>query len=302
MWTEAPALIVLLLGVTLACGQSRAPDKKSEGTPKAPAKSALEEALSEALKNNPDLRVASAKLQEAEAELFRARLRVVQNVVAQQRAAEQARAAVKLASQELERMSRNKGAIPEVALRRAEAKLAEAKAALAGAESELAYLLGKAPRAGEKVKAGELLQLHWSYRRFNLAHRARVLGQKFESPPAPVKGAMADKVRKALDRKVNYKFESLRLDEVVKAFQKDNPGIHFQLVFPKDSSERVTATLTDVPFRAALQLLADSVPDYRIAVRDYGLLIAPKDKLPPGAVLLDDFGKGEAKADKKPAK
>src|SRR5437588_11514314 len=41
----------------------------------------LEEALASALKNNPDIRVAESKVQEAEAELNRSRLQVTQKVV-----------------------------------------------------------------------------------------------------------------------------------------------------------------------------------------------------------------------------
>ena len=39
-------------------------------------------------------------------------------------------------------------------------------------------------------------------------------------------------------------------------------------------------------------------PDCRVAVRDYGLVIAPKDALPPGAWPLHDFWKRD-KADEK---
>src|SRR5690348_16019153 len=50
--------------------------------PKAqPKKSKLEEMLAEALKNNPDIRVAVAKVAEADAELNRTRLQVMQKVV-----------------------------------------------------------------------------------------------------------------------------------------------------------------------------------------------------------------------------
>jgi hypothetical protein len=314
-WIETAALALLLVVAVLARAQS-GPGKKASPPGKTPAKSvleqalaevkkpattrsALEEALSEALKNNPDLRVASARMQEAEAVLFRTRLLVVQKVVAQQRAVEGGQAAVKLAAADLARVAalRKTSAATERDLRQTEAKLAEAKAALANAQGELAYLLGRGPRAGEKVKSGELLQTY--YRRLSLTRRARSHEEK-AARAAPVKGAMADKIRKALDRRVSYTFGGASPGEVIKAFQKDNPGIHFQ-VHPGTAGERVTATLKDVPFRAALELLEDSLVGCRFVVRAYGLLIVPRDKVPSGAVLLEDLDKGPAPADK-PAK
>src|SRR5262245_44326019 len=56
-----------------AKAESAAP-KKAEGTP------SLEEMLAAALKNNPDIRVAEAKVREAEAELKRIQLQVSQKV------------------------------------------------------------------------------------------------------------------------------------------------------------------------------------------------------------------------------
>ena len=101
---EMGALAALLLGGALACAQSGAPLVKVEDKPKevkvedkpkeAPAKSKLEEMLQQALQNNPDLRVAAAKVGEAEAKLNRARLLVVQKIGAAYQAVEAQKAAV----------------------------------------------------------------------------------------------------------------------------------------------------------------------------------------------------------------
>ena len=81
---EIEALAALLLGVGLAlCQQPDIPaafaDKPSEAKNK-PAKSRLEEMLEKALRDNPDLRLAVARVAEADAELNRVRLHVVQKV------------------------------------------------------------------------------------------------------------------------------------------------------------------------------------------------------------------------------
>src|SRR4051812_40165212 len=75
---ELGVLALLLGGSGLTWGQSAKPDGKEE---KSPARSKLEELLAEALKANPDVRVAAAKVSKAEAELSRARLKVMKGVV-----------------------------------------------------------------------------------------------------------------------------------------------------------------------------------------------------------------------------
>src|SRR5207302_8384663 len=69
----------------------------------------LEVLLAQALKDNPDIRVAESKLSEAEAELNRVRLLVTQKVVAQQRAITDQRAALSAAEDQLGRMRQLQG-------------------------------------------------------------------------------------------------------------------------------------------------------------------------------------------------
>src|SRR6516225_8016208 len=83
-------VVLALALVASAWGQGSATEKPG-GNPGGPkegegakdaAKSKLEELLAQALRDNPDVRVAAAKAAEAEAVLSRARLQVVQKVVA----------------------------------------------------------------------------------------------------------------------------------------------------------------------------------------------------------------------------
>src|SRR5436309_9636032 len=77
-----PAVVLTCAGLTFGQATEQKAEKKSpndsekkssvEPTKKAPA--TLEELLAQALKANPDIRVAEAKLREAEAELNRTRL------------------------------------------------------------------------------------------------------------------------------------------------------------------------------------------------------------------------------------
>src|SRR4051794_19926125 len=100
LWT----LALLLGGAGLAWGQAR----EARGEPPAPpparpnaapaTRANVEELLARALANNPDIRVASARVAEAEAELHRVRMRVLQKLLTARRSVEQARAALEVAS------------------------------------------------------------------------------------------------------------------------------------------------------------------------------------------------------------
>ena len=142
-------LAALLLGTVMAWGQQpagapAASDKKTEDKP---AKSKLEEMLEKALHDNPDVRLADAKLAEAEAELNRARLLVVQKVASAYQAVEAQKAAVDSATAQLEELKKAaaSGAVPQADLRAAEQQLIDAKAKLADLESQLPYLMGQQP-------------------------------------------------------------------------------------------------------------------------------------------------------------
>jgi hypothetical protein len=78
---------------------------------------------------------------------------------------------------------------------------------------------------------------------------------------------------------------------VSKAFEESNPGLLIKNNMTPDEVS-VPARFDHMPFGAVLEWIEDTVPDCRVVVRDYGLVIAPKDQLPSGAPLLHDFWKG----------
>ena len=104
--------------------------------------------LEKALHDNPDVRLAQAKVAEAEAELTRARLLVVQNVAVQYHAIEAQKAAVQRRRRRAGRESSSswrQAPLSTAVMDAAEQKLIDAKAKLASLEAELPYLLGKEP-------------------------------------------------------------------------------------------------------------------------------------------------------------
>src|SRR5262245_9717593 len=84
-------LALALLAAAAAAFAQGQPEKPAPAKDQPLEKMTLEEMLTQALKNNPDLRVAEAKLREAEAELHRTRLGVVQKVIAFRAALDAAR-------------------------------------------------------------------------------------------------------------------------------------------------------------------------------------------------------------------
>ena len=45
----------------------------------------------------------------------------------------------------------------------------------------------------------------------------------------------------------------------------------------------------ELPVGAWLQMFEDSVPDLRMVVREYGILVTTKDRVPQGALTVQDF-------------
>ena len=155
-------------------GSTTSPPKPAAKTP---GKSALEFALEAAFRGNPDLRVALAKLNEAEAELARVRLQVAQKVVTAFRAVERAEAGVAFAKDVWQDV-REKTTAQSPAIRQAEQRLTDAKAKLADlanfkVESALTWYavnLGRGPTVKEvadavHVSTSHLRRLFWQVRR-----------------------------------------------------------------------------------------------------------------------------------------
>ncbi|HVS39048.1 MAG TPA: hypothetical protein VMS17_26045 [Gemmataceae bacterium] len=325
---EWSALAAMLLGAAVTVGQQpAATPPKTEAPPnkEQPAKSKLEEILEKALKDNPDVQLAAAKVAEAEAELRRARLQVVQKVATAYQAVQAQQAAVDSAAAELAEMKAAGAAVDKASLRTADQKLIDAKAKLAQLEAELPYLLGKDPTVSAAfapdgsrlaVQEGDLTKI-WDVRdskaellrRYYLDLYGR-LPTKDEMKAAldakvVVQGPTADRIRAALDKPFSYEAQGRTMSDVIKEMNDAFLGSTQGLVI-KDAAHDVTdgngvsVHFDRMPLGAALEWVEDTLPNYRFYVRDYGLVFAARDQAPPGAPLLHDFWKGQ-KADDKDA-
>jgi hypothetical protein len=275
-------------------------------------KSGLEAAIDLALLNNPDLRVADAKVREAEASMSRTRLQVLQKVVTAYQAIEEAKAAVKHAESGLARVKRLHssgvgGTVEEV--QQAEAAVAAAKSKEAAAQAELDYLQGK---AATKKAAGfsqgrtttSPIELMYSLHdpstlvttSFDPYGSNTLAAAAMYSVKLRPEGPAADRLRKALEAKMSAAWGGSPVREVLAELRKTS-GIHIQAAEKGPAwDEKVTAKLESVPLSAVLQLLEDVLGDHRVIVRDYGLLITSKSQVPPGATTLAEFLRAGAKA------
>jgi hypothetical protein len=305
VFNPAAVAAAWLFACGLAWGQS-APDQPAAGGDKRDdksqpaAKSKLEEMLEEALKNNPDVRLAAAKAAEADAELNRARLQVVQKVASLYQALDAQKALVEAAKANLDEVQQHfaAGQAAPSDLGQAKAKLIDAKTKLADIEAEVDYVLGKQPASVGRVGAaaftpdGRLVATADG----GVVRLLDPLTGKLvaPSPVPPPQGETADRIRAALDKPFSYECDEKSVEyliaEVDVAFQKNCPGMVVNGGRVKD--QPVSVRFKGVPLGAVLEWLEDTLPNHRVVVREYGLLIAPADRLPPGATTLHDFWKG----------
>jgi hypothetical protein len=313
-------MLALMLAVGVAGAQQADPKPKPStkyggagGATPAPKKSALEEALDLALNNNPDLRVAASKLALAEAELSKARLQVTQKVAAAYADVEVARATVKEVERQVARFRtlHQRGGIEGEAVSKAELQLVEAKAKLAAAERELAHLQGK---GGSDLKASRAALADYYDRTGHnaTANFYRGAGQEFRSmfpgggmgsviafvDSGTVKPDGSDKLRGALQKPVTISGQKMTLSDYLALVKKTGGfGIQADLKDPA-WKEAVDFDFKDVTVGGMLQFLEDSLPNHRIVVRHYGLLIATREKVPERALTLTAFLHAEGEKEK----
>jgi hypothetical protein len=289
--SAALGLLLLLVstGVAQTSGKtSDPPDKKKEPTK-------LEELLAQALRHNPDIRVAEAKVHEAEAQLARTRLEVAQKVVTlvtqidtSEKTVEEARIRYE---QLLELQRRNPGSVSQADLRGAELNLQRFKAELAVLRAQLPYLLGKGlepERLGEEARRLEEFKrlMDQERRRAEAAEGLSRLGQ------GVIEKQTADNLRAILDKRITFSSANNTYGEVFDSLSKTT-GLRFQ-IRPAEFAKQKTGNVDfgQIPLSAVLEWLEDASPQrYHFVIREYGLLFCPADEVPPGAILLRDFRK-----------
>jgi hypothetical protein len=277
--------------------QPRQPGMPPGGMPgkkKPPEKSKLEEMLAEALKNNPDIRVAAANLALAEAELYRTRLQVTQKVVTLYHAIQSQQATVDFEQKQYDRMQAlvKERAIDSRLLDERFAKLAAAKGKLTELEAQMPALLGKAARAAAFSPDGATLATTSDSLRLWDVRTGREIHLLSGSPPT---GSLAERMRKALQTPIKVDYKDMTFTLILRDLEKKVEGLSFRNLF----DDRLRKRLKDhptysihfeevLPVSAVLQALADET-GCLFFVREYGIVATTREHTPQGAMTVEEF-------------
>jgi hypothetical protein len=211
------------------------------------ADDSLEELLSKAMENHPEVVAAKAKVTLAEAELNTTRLQVARQIIALWGNRD---AQVRLVQKNKEVSQKTPGTIPAGDLQDNEAKLHQL-------ETELQYIMGKEkPDEPQSVVS--------------------------EAPPKPLQiptGPIVDKLRKEVSaKKIDSEYVETPLEQVI-ANMADTLAFPFYIdkraleVSGMGPDMPITMTIKKTPLLATLQAFEDQNPGLEFVIRDYGILL-----------------------------
>jgi hypothetical protein len=266
----------------------------------------VEALIAAALANDPDVRMAQAKLQLADAELAKARQAVAVKVITLSGAIEEQKRQVASAEDRVAWAARmvEKGFTSKPQLLSDRQALESAKAKLAQLETELKLLIGGGPLGRNGGPAGPGMGMAMDS--FPGMHPGDPYATR---PDIPVKirfrvfdsatGPIADRLRAALDKpvKLGAKDAKVTFEQAMEVFKKE-AGLDIPI---RESTAGTGLSLQGE--RTTIQSGGESLPvgawfqlfqDFNggvFHVRDYGLLYTSKEAAPPDALTLTQFWK-----------
>lgn len=279
------ALFVAVLFALPAVGQPPGgADKKQPRGDKVQPANPTDAAISAALANDPDVKVARAKVQLAEAELAKAKQSVVLKVMTLMVSIKEQKSVVEMARVRVATADAmfNRAVIDQAKVLEERAKLESAQATLLRMETELSLLTGSGKefrqikQPDEYADALTLVTLAW--------HNTRLRAEAIQGP-------IPDRIRAALDKpvKLGAKGEKFTFEQALEVFKREAG-----LDVPVRGEARLKAIVSEgveLPVGAWFQLFADENLEAGFFVREYGLLIAPKSAAPPDAPTVTEFWK-----------
>lgn len=311
-WISVP----LALGL-FAAAAAQPPDKKKADPPPDKKKVAdpVDAAVAAALANDPDVKVARAKVQLAEAELAKAKQAIVLRVMTLNASVREYRQAVDVARQQFAIVEAlfMRATVPQSDVLRARLVLEQTQATLTRAETELKLITGGGGPAGvgsggdPDTAANHALRWLTNVEAGEDAKRVTSLlilaGLEAYREAHGIKGPIPDRIRAALDKpvKLGAKGETVTFEKAMEVFKKD-AGLDVPVRGPGDliRSPEIVSQGEELPVGAWFQLFQD-YSGATIFVRDYGLLFTAKSAAPPDAPTLTEFWKQKPPAEKKPA-
>jgi hypothetical protein len=258
--------------------------------------------LEQAIKNNPDIRVAEVKLQEAEAELNRARMAAMHKIVVLQSQLRSARAELTEAEKSYKRAKELNHAISAAELAQAALALMSAKEKVTRFEAEQPYLLGKAPAASAMTGIAFVPSGDFVYRQATggsgMGSTATGAGTTaiwtdHYAVLQTLPQAKTEKLRELLKSPVKWPTGgTAALRNVVDQLRAFTPSFSFEIMTsadfggPKELPGPMFAG--ELPLHAVIQWIEDRY-EVKFVVRDYGIVVTDRGRLPPGAVALLDL-------------
>lgn len=315
-----PLAIFLVAG--LALGQQPAKKEAAPKEPTKPAPGSLEDTLEKALRSSADIKAAESKVRDAEAELNRVRHQVLTKATVLHSDMQVAKRMLIVAEETfaLTRRGFEQGKVPQAEVLAAQSAIEKARGEVEKLEAQLKALRGEFALKNFNVSNIAFVpdgNPHWAV---NMDGTIRVWNAQSDSAwilekttgsvlgankleSSSVQTPMAERIRKLLDQEVEFEVNGQIhqvLDDLLEVAKSDIPIR--KLLNPQPDAP--VALRGKLSVGAWFQAIEDSDPSIRILIRDYGLLLTTKDRVPEGAARVLDFWKAKevkTKTDPKPA-
>lgn len=297
------AAVLAVAGLVLAQPPVRKGEpepKKGAATPKEPPKPApgsLEHTLEKALRNSADIKAAEAKVREAEAELNRVRQQVLTKATALHADLNLAKRMLTVAEETFARL--RDAPVAQTSLLAAQTAIEKHRGEVEKLETELKSMRGEFAVHDYSSPAfspdGILLHVLGNDGKFRVWDTVSgAVAAQPVSPPAPaVQSPMVERVKQALDKELELDITTADpLEVMTTLIEVSASKIPVRVIGATDRPVPVQLK-GRLPLGAWLQAVEDSDENLRIVVRDYGLLVTTRDRLPEGALRVQDLWKGK---------
>jgi hypothetical protein len=288
MRTRIWAIALVSLQLTAGVGMAQTPEIQKKVEKKLgelrKEKSALEDLLTLALKNNADIRVAESKLRDAEMSLYRTRMQILEKVAMLYHESRAAKAAADEARARSERDKQiyDKNGLSAAELSASYAAMEKFKYDYDRFDAQMDFLTGRNNQQNA-VEKSVLWLLESQFAKPKQAKNA-------DPPPNPIPEAMAAKILKVLETPTKVPVaDSASGAQVLDILREHAKGINILGQVANPDVEAKLQLKEAIPLGALFQWAEDQF-NWRFVIRDYGIVATDRDNVPPaGAVLLLDF-------------
>src|SRR5262249_14335952 len=195
-----------------------------------------------------------------------------------------------LGRRERARALHKQGGIAKEELDAMEAAWQKAKADLAVLEAQMRYLVGQPgkrtskERGSDGVLLWDLADDGWDRYVPDAALRIPDTGVRIPK----IEPKLGEKLRTIMAKPVSGSFTDTPAHDIVDWLADHAKGVNVHLNTTIKEDAASVKFNSPIPLSAAFQWLEDRF-GWRCVIRDYGIVIIERDRIPPGALLLQDF-------------